>query len=64
MSCCRSGNSLPVIGPSPRHASIYYAFGHGHVGLTLGAITGRIIADMIASRPPAVDPTPYQITRL
>ena len=56
-------NSLPVIGPSPRHANVYYAFGHGHLGLTLGAVTGRMIADLVAGRPPAVDATPYRITR-
>ena len=56
-------DSLPVIGPSPRHANVYYAFGQAHVGLTLGAVTGQMIADMIASRSPAVDPTPYRITR-
>ena len=56
-------DSLPVIGPSPRHPNVYYAFGHGHVGLTLGAVTGRMIADMIASRAPVVEPTPYRITR-
>ena len=56
-------DSLPVIGPSSRHPNVYYAFGHGHLGLTLGAVTGRMIADLVASRAPAVDPTPYRITR-
>jgi glycine/D-amino acid oxidase-like deaminating enzyme len=56
-------DSLPVIGPSPRHANVYYAFGHGHLGLTLGAVTGRMIADLVAQRPPAVDASPYRITR-
>jgi D-amino-acid dehydrogenase len=56
-------DSLPVIGPSPRHPNVYYAFGHGHLGLTLGAVTGRMIADLVAGRPPVVEPTPYQITR-
>ena len=56
-------DSLPVIGPSPRHSNVFYAFGHGHLGLTLGAVTGRIIADMIANRAPAVEPTPYRVTR-
>jgi D-amino-acid dehydrogenase len=56
-------DSLPVIGPSPRHTGVFYAFGHGHLGLTLGAVTGRMIADLIAQRPPAVDATPYRITR-
>ncbi len=56
-------DSLPVIGRSPRHASVLYAFGHGHVGLTLAATTGRIIADLVAGRPSVVDLSPYSIAR-
>ncbi|HKX10834.1 MAG TPA: FAD-dependent oxidoreductase [Stellaceae bacterium] len=56
-------DSLPVIGPSLRHRDILYAFGHGHVGLTLAATTGRLIADHIAGRPSVVDLTPYSIAR-
>jgi D-amino-acid dehydrogenase len=56
-------DSLPVIGPSARHANVYYAFGHGHLGLTLAAVTGRMVADMIGNRAPIVEPTPYRITR-
>ncbi|MBV8031182.1 MAG: FAD-binding oxidoreductase, partial [Betaproteobacteria bacterium] len=37
---------LPVIGRAPRHANLYFAFGHAHHGLTLGAVTGRLIAEM------------------
>jgi D-amino-acid dehydrogenase len=56
-------DSLPVIGRSPRHASVYFAFGHGHLGLTLGAVTGRLIADLAAGRTPIVDMSPYDIRR-
>jgi D-amino-acid dehydrogenase len=56
-------DGLPVIGPSPRHATVFYAFGHGHVGLTQSATTGRLIADLVAGRPPVVDMTPYSIAR-
>jgi D-amino-acid dehydrogenase len=56
-------DSLPVIGPSPRHQNVYYAFGHGHLGLTLGGVTGRLIADLVAPRTPLVDPTPYRVQR-
>ena len=56
-------DSLPVIGPSPRHPNVHYAFGHGHLGLTLAAVTGQMIADMLANRTPIVEPTPYRITR-
>lgn len=56
-------DSLPVIGPSDRHDNLYYAFGHQHLGLTLGALTGRMIADVIGHRTPIVDPGPYGIDR-
>jgi D-amino-acid dehydrogenase len=56
-------DSLPVIGRSPRHASVYLAFGHGHLGLTLGAVTGRLIADLVAERTPIVDMRPYDVRR-
>lgn len=56
-------DSLPVIGPSPYHRTVWYAFGHGHLGLTQAATTGRLIADLIAGRPPAVPLAPYRIDR-
>lgn len=56
-------DSLPVIGPSGRHDNIYYAFGHQHLGLTLGALTGRMIAEVIGGRTPIIEPAPYGITR-
>ncbi|MGX7708870.1 NAD(P)/FAD-dependent oxidoreductase [Methylobacterium sp. Gmos1] len=48
-------DSLPVIGPSRASPKILYAFGHGHLGLTQSAGTGRIVADLMAGRAPAVD---------
>jgi D-amino-acid dehydrogenase len=38
---------LPAIGHSTRAENLWYAFGHQHLGLTLGAVTGEIVADMI-----------------
>jgi D-amino-acid dehydrogenase len=54
---------LPVIGPAPKHANLWFAFGHAHHGLTLGAVTGRLVAEMITGEPPFVDPTPYSAGR-
>jgi D-amino-acid dehydrogenase len=54
---------LPVIGRAPRHESLYFAFGHAHHGLTLGAVTGRLVAEMVTGEPPFVDPTPYSPQR-
>ena len=56
-------DSLPVICRSPRFPSVLLAFGHGHLGLTLGAITGRLIADIIAGRELPVDLAEYDIRR-
>lgn len=56
-------DSLPVIGRSPRDARVLYAFGHGHLGLTQSAVTGRIVADLVAGRDPRIDLAPYRIAR-
>jgi D-amino-acid dehydrogenase len=54
---------LPVIGRAPRHPSLYFAFGHAHHGLTLGAVTGRLVAEMMTGEAPFVDPAPYSPAR-
>ncbi len=56
-------DSLPVIGRSPRYPSVYFAFGHQHVGLTSGPRTGRWIADLVAGRKPNVDLSAFRAER-
>lgn len=56
-------DSLPVIDRSPRFPSVYYAFGHSHFGLMGAAVTGKLIAQLIAGTPPSIDLAPYRITR-
>lgn len=56
-------DSVPVISPSPAHDNVFYAFGHGHYGLTQGPTTGRIITDLVAGREPALDITDYRFSR-
>ena len=48
-------DSLPVIGRARRHANVFLAFGHQHLGLTFGPITGWIVADLVAGRDPGLD---------
>jgi D-amino-acid dehydrogenase len=48
-------DSLPLIGANDRNGKSFSAFGHQHVGLTAGAKTGRIIADLIGQRKPNID---------
>jgi glycine/D-amino acid oxidase-like deaminating enzyme len=56
-------DSLPVIGPTRRYSNAFLAFGHGHVGLIAAPMTGRVIADLIAGRPPAIDLAPFGASR-
>jgi len=56
-------DSLPVIGLSPRHPNIVYAFGHQHLGLTCAPKTGHLVADLVAGRAPNIDITPYSAKR-
>ncbi len=56
-------DSLPVIGASPRTPNLWCAFGHHHIGLTLGPLTGRLIADLVAGRDPGFDLSPYRPDR-
>jgi len=54
---------MPIIGPAPKHAKLWFAFGHAHHGLTLGPLTGRLIAEMVAGEQPIVDMRPYRADR-
>ena len=56
-------DSLPVIGRAPRHANVFVAYGHGHIGFTLAAITGEIIGQLVSDEEPSVDPAPFQVSR-
>lgn len=56
-------DSLPVIGLSPRTPRVAYAFGHGHLGLTQAAATGRLIAGLVSGEAPAIDLAPFSPER-
>ena len=54
---------LPVIGQSKNHKNLFYSFGHHHLGWTLGAISGKIIAGMIAGENTNLNLSPYNSLR-
>jgi D-amino-acid dehydrogenase len=56
-------DSLPFIGASPRDRRVIHAYGHGHIGLTLAGITGRIVADLVSGQMPPVDTAPFNPSR-
>ena len=56
-------DSLPVIGPSPRHSGLFHAFGHGHLGLTQAAATGRLIRALVSGEALPIDLSPFRANR-
>ena len=56
-------DSLPCLGPATRTPDVIYAFGHGHVGMAASPVTGKVVADLVAGRKPAIDVTPFRPQR-
>ncbi|WP_434668431.1 NAD(P)/FAD-dependent oxidoreductase [Paraburkholderia sp. A3BS-1L] len=56
-------DTKPIIDRSRRLPNVFMAFGHGQLGLTLGATTGRLIADMVAGRPTKQNLVPFSAYR-
>jgi len=54
---------LPVMGPSKNYKNLFYSFGHHHLGWTLGAISGKIVSNMIAGENTNLDLSAYNSTR-
>lgn len=56
-------DSLPVIDTHPNHPQIGFAFGHQHAGLTLAAITAKLISDHMSGAKSGFDLNAYRVTR-
>jgi len=56
-------DSLPMIGPAPRHQGLWFAFGNQHIGFTTGPATGEAIAAMIAGAAPSFDTAAFSPKR-
>lgn len=56
-------DSLPVIGRAPRQENVYLAFGHGHKGMCMAAITGQLVQELMDDQTPSVDLAPFSPTR-
>lgn len=48
-------DSRPILGHAPKDSRVLLAYGHGHLGLSLAALTGQVIADLAQGRTPAID---------
>ncbi|MCW3473776.1 NAD(P)/FAD-dependent oxidoreductase [Limobrevibacterium gyesilva] len=56
-------DSLPCIGAASGCADVVHCYGHGHIGLAAGALSGRLAADLVGCRTPVIDPAPYNPAR-
>lgn len=56
-------DGLPIIARAAASADIVHAFGHGHVGLASGPMTGQLVASLFAGRSPPIDIAPFAATR-
>ena len=56
-------DTIPIISASSRLPGVWYATGHGHLGLTYSATTARLMADMIGGITPSIDMAPFRINR-
>lgn len=54
---------LPIIGRDPEHPSLIYACGHSRNGILLAPLTGECVADIASGTMPALDITPFSVTR-
>lgn len=56
-------DTVPILSASARTRGVFYATGHGHLGLTYAATTARLMGDLITGAKPPVDLHPYRINR-
>jgi D-amino-acid dehydrogenase len=56
-------DSLPVVGRSATIKNVFYNFGHGHMGLTWGPTTGRIVSEIITGKPSNMDSSAFRANR-
>jgi D-amino-acid dehydrogenase len=56
-------DTVPVMSASAQTKGVFYATGHGHLGLTYAATTARLMADLITGVTPPIDMRPYRVDR-
>ncbi|TXH95189.1 MAG: FAD-binding oxidoreductase [Pseudorhodobacter sp.] len=56
-------DTVPILSASVKTKGVYYATGHGHLGLTYAATTARLMGELVTGAKPSVDLHPYRINR-
>ena len=58
-----TADMMPVIGEAPNHRGLWFNFGHAHHGLTLGPISGKLLAELMTGEPAITNPNPFSPNR-
>jgi D-amino-acid dehydrogenase len=56
-------DDLPILGAAPALDNLWLATGHGMLGITMAAATGRLLSELITGTVPFIDPAPYAAQR-
>jgi D-amino-acid dehydrogenase len=56
-------DTVPVMSASAKTKGLFYATGHGHLGLTYAATNARLMADLVTGAKPPIDMKPYRVDR-
>jgi D-amino-acid dehydrogenase len=56
-------DTVPILSASAKMKGLFYATGHGHLGLTYAATTARLMGELITGAKPSVDLHPYRVNR-
>ena len=56
-------DTVPILSASVKTKGLFYATGHGHLGLTYAATTARLMGELITGGKPTVDLYPYRVNR-
>lgn len=56
-------DTVPILSRSAKTPGVFYATGHGHLGVTYAATTGRLMGDLVTGAKPPIDLHPYRIDR-
>lgn len=56
-------DTVPILSASAKTKGLFYATGHGHLGLTYAATTARLMGQLITGAKPALDLHPYRVNR-
>lgn len=56
-------DGLPYVGMSENYSNLSVSTGHGMMGLSLGAASGRIISELLTNQPTMIDVHPFRLNR-